>query len=260
MVVPCTTCRRRKLKCQQPDSIDQGQPTPAPCELCVKHGFSCSLVEERQVESMTGGPESSGRPILPRPMGSGSTSTSTASIPIVRAKQARSRSPPVGLAKMASRPEKQVSYLLILPFSADHQKAPYSSNYMGTDSRRRNPIESLMPRSLVLKAVDTYFQCVYCLVPIVHRPSFLNDLEARREELPHAEEWMALLLGVVAVTLAQVPWAFAPMTKKEVKGLVGRCYLEAKRWAQQDTIEITTTRCVVTYLYVHLTPSLALSS
>jgi hypothetical protein len=112
MVVPCTTCRRRKLKCQQPDSISEGQPAPAPCELCVKLGFSCSLVEEDN--KTAGGPELSGRPILPRPMGSGSTSTSTASIPILRAKQARSRSPPVGPAKMASRPEKQVSYLLTL--------------------------------------------------------------------------------------------------------------------------------------------------
>lgn len=109
-----------------------------------------------------------------------------------------------------------------------------------------------MPRSLVLKAIDTYFQCVYCLVPVVHRPSFLADIQSRREELPSAEEWTALLLGVVAVTLAQVPWAFAPMSKGEVKGLVGRCYVEAKKWAQQDTIAITTTRCVVTYLWARL--------
>jgi hypothetical protein len=114
--------------------------------------------------------------------------------------------------------------------------------------RRPNPIEVLMPRSLILKAVDTYFQCVYCLVPVVHRPSFLSDIASKREELPGAEEWSALLLAVVAVTLAQVPWAFAPMSKAEVKELVGRCYLEAKRWAQLDTIAITTSRCVVTYL------------
>lgn len=69
MVVPCTTCRRRKIKCQQPRSIT-ADTQPVACELCVKHGFSCSLVHNQDhgdVIESAGGLASSGRPILPRP-------------------------------------------------------------------------------------------------------------------------------------------------------------------------------------------------
>lgn len=75
MVVPCTTCRRRKIKCQQPP-LDPGA-SPTACELCVKHGFPCSLVQsedstfvrEDRSTSISGSVSGTGngRPILPRP-------------------------------------------------------------------------------------------------------------------------------------------------------------------------------------------------
>jgi NAD-dependent dihydropyrimidine dehydrogenase PreA subunit len=52
----------------------------------------------------------------------------------------------------------------------------------------------------------------------------MRDLHAKREERPGEEEWTAMVLSLVAATLVQLPRAFVPMPRSEVKALVQKCY------------------------------------
>jgi hypothetical protein len=50
------------------------------------------------------------------------------------------------------------------------------------------------------------------------------------------------------MALAQVPWAFNPLTKSQVRAMSLKCYSAAKAWAFEDFTEISTTRLAVLYL------------
>ena len=104
-----------------------------------------------------------------------------------------------------------------------------------------------MPRPVLEHAISVYFQYVYGLVPIVHKPSFLADFHSHREELPGEEEWTALVLSVAGLTMAQVPWAFGPMTKEVVRRLVQSCYTRAKAFLFVDFDRPTIWRCEWVY-------------
>ena len=108
---------------------------------------------------------------------------------------------------------------------------------------KASTLDQLLPHSLLQHAINVYFDYVYGLVPIVHRPSFLSDFKGRRDLLPGQEEWTTTLLGVAALTMAQVPWAFRPMSNEEVKGMVGRMYGRIKVYALADEGEVTLARC-----------------
>lgn len=117
-----------------------------------------------------------------------------------------------------------------------------STNATSTTSTP-NPFEAIMSRPFLLQCIDMFFKHLYCLTPCVHRPSLLADLDARREQRPGEEEWTSLVLMLSAAVLAQVPWAFAPMSKSEIRKLVEKCYKAAKNWALEDHKEATLTRC-----------------
>lgn len=108
---------------------------------------------------------------------------------------------------------------------------------------KASTLDQLLPHSLLQHAINVYFDYVYGLVPIVHRPSFLSDFKGRRDLLPGQEEWTTTLLAVAALTMAQVPWAFRPMSNDEVKGMVGRMYGKIKDFAMGDEGEVTLARC-----------------
>jgi hypothetical protein len=91
--------------------------------------------------------------------------------------------------------------------------------------------------------IDLFFDYVYCLTPCLHRPSFLADLYARREERPGEEEWTALVLVVVGATLVQIPRAFVPLNRREVKVLVERCNAAGRGFLAADFHEIKVERC-----------------
>lgn len=146
----------------------------------------------------------------------------------------------------------------IVPFAL----APASSSLV-------HKLDQILPRPILIHAVDTYFQYTYGLVPAVHRPSFMHNIRLHThtdaggsshsylESMSGAtasdpDELPALILAVAAVTLVGLPWAFAPLglDKGGVKRLARRCYDLAKGWAQNEFDQITTTRCVVHYQYV----------
>lgn len=127
----------------------------------------------------------------------------------------------------------------LTPSSAAHRQF---QTHPSTPRHRLNPLDQILPRNLTYLIVDLYFKYIYCLIPCLHKPSFYRDLQDRREEQPGQEEWTALVLAVVASTLAQVPRSFVPLPNNEIKPLVLVCQEWVKRWQFQDFKQATVTR------------------
>lgn len=106
-----------------------------------------------------------------------------------------------------------------------------------------NTFDAILPRGLLHRIIDLYFDYVYCLIPCLHRSTFLNDLHSRREEQDGEDEWTALVFSVLAVTLVQLPRAFVPMPRKDVKTLVEKCHGLGRDYLGRDFKEATVIRC-----------------
>ena len=105
-----------------------------------------------------------------------------------------------------------------------------------------NPFDVVLPRGLLYLVVDLYFDYLYGLTPFIHRPTFMRDLHDHREEKPDAEEWIALVMGLVCSTLVQIPRAFVPLPRAEVKALVDRTYGMIAVYLAKPFRQSTTTR------------------
>jgi hypothetical protein len=106
-----------------------------------------------------------------------------------------------------------------------------------------DPLTSVMPRDLLEQCISVYFQYVYGLVPLVHRPTFLADFHGHRERHPDQEEWTVLVLSVAGMTVAHVPWAFSSLTKEETRGMVRKCHERAKAFLFDNFDAPTFGRC-----------------
>ncbi|KAK4688912.1 hypothetical protein P7C73_g1194, partial [Tremellales sp. Uapishka_1] len=124
------------------------------------------------------------------------------------------------------------------------------SPFISRPSSPLNPFDAILPRTLLLHVIEIYFDYVYGLVPILHRPSFMRDIHERREERPDQQEWTALVLALVGATLVQTPRAFVPLSRREVKALVERCQAESQAFLNLSFGTITVTRCIMLYFIV----------
>jgi hypothetical protein len=106
-----------------------------------------------------------------------------------------------------------------------------------------NPFESVLPRDLLYTIIDLYFDYIYCLIPCVHKPTFMADIHMRREEREGEDEWIAMVFSILAATLAQIPRAFVPLPKSEVKTLMETCNSIARLYLGRDFAEPTLCRC-----------------
>ena len=122
---------------------------------------------------------------------------------------------------------------------------------------RRNPLDMVLPRQLLHQVVNLYFDYVYALIPIIHRPTFMHDLHHNREERPGQDEWTCMTLALVASTLVQVPRSFVALPRREVKQLAEVCYKRGRAYLGMS-IEAPASVQVCTSLYLwvayHMTP------
>ena len=94
--------------------------------------------------------------------------------------------------------------------------------------------EEVIPRALLSRVIDLFFEYVYAIAPCVHKPSFLLDMTECRETRHGEEEWMALVLAIAGVTLVQLPRSLAKLTKTVARDLVlaiagaVSCFLDAE--------------------------------
>ncbi|KAK8865773.1 hypothetical protein IAR55_000920 [Kwoniella newhampshirensis] len=132
-------------------------------------------------------------------------------------------------------------------------RIPHRLEYARLTNNPANPLDAMMPRMVLYQVVDLYFDYVYALIPSLHRPSFIRDLNARREEKPGQEEWISLVLVIVASTLVQLPRSLIAMTRTETRDLILRCHAVVKDYLAKDFELLTTTRINIIYhsVFVH---------
>jgi hypothetical protein len=82
---------------------------------------------------------------------------------------------------------------------------------------RPHRLEEIVERDTVSLIIALFFDFVYPLTPCVHKPSFMADLHARREERDPL--FFALVMSTVASTLVQVPRSYLPMDRPAVRKL-----------------------------------------
>ncbi|WVW80505.1 hypothetical protein I302_102489 [Kwoniella bestiolae CBS 10118] len=221
----CDTCRIRKVKCTFAPSSPAGESSTRSCILCKKHGFSCTF--EREVRRKAGkesrtasGPRGTGGKVRPI-------------APIPRRPKERS-SDDVSVSKSNARVDGEVQGVVRRDGSDLVHENPQS-----------NPFDQILPRTLLLSAISTFFDHLYCLTPLVHKPTFLSDLEKHREEQPDSEEWVSLVLMLVAATLVQAPWAFTELGREDIVVLARAFYKKGKTWLVDDFNEITVGRFLI---------------
>lgn len=91
---------------------------------------------------------------------------------------------------------------------------------------RPHRLEEIAPRDTISLIIALFFDFVYPLTPCIHKPSFMADLHARREERDPL--FFALVMSTVASTLVQVPRSYLPMDRPVVRKLAQTCH-EASR-------------------------------
>ncbi|KIY44778.1 hypothetical protein FISHEDRAFT_77187 [Fistulina hepatica ATCC 64428] len=91
---------------------------------------------------------------------------------------------------------------------------------------RPHSLEEVAPRDTISLIIALFFDFVYPLTPCIHKPSFMADLRARREERDPL--FFALVMSLVASTLVQVPRSYLPMERSIVRKLARTCH-EASR-------------------------------
>ncbi|GJJ13318.1 hypothetical protein Clacol_007570 [Clathrus columnatus] len=87
-------------------------------------------------------------------------------------------------------------------------------------------LEDVAPRETILLIISLFFDFVYPLTPCIHKPSFMADLQSRREERDPL--FFALVMSTVASTCVQVPRSYLPLERREVRKLAQTCH-EASR-------------------------------
>lgn len=86
---------------------------------------------------------------------------------------------------------------------------------------RPRRLEEIAPRDTFTLIIALFFDFVYPLTPIIHKPSFMADLHARREERDPL--FFALVMSTVASTLVQMPRSYLPMERPVVRKLAQVC-------------------------------------
>lgn len=97
-----------------------------------------------------------------------------------------------------------------------------------------NVFDNTLPRGLFYLVVDHFFDYLHALNPVVHRPTLLRDILDRREENAGQEEWVAMVLSVVALTILQLPPSFVPIPVTESRRIAYTCYRHARGYSLTD--------------------------
>lgn len=98
-----------------------------------------------------------------------------------------------------------------IPAHPPNPTPPLSYHY------RPHRLEEIAPRDTISLIIALFFDFVYPLTPCIHKPSFMADINARREERDPL--FFALVMSTVASTLVQVPRSYLPMERPVVRKL-----------------------------------------
>jgi hypothetical protein len=111
---------------------------------------------------------------------------------------------------------------------------------------RPHRLEDVAPRETILLILALFFDFVYPLTPCLHKPSFMTDIHARREERDPL--FFALIMSTVASTLIQVPRSYLPMERYTVRKLAQTCHEASRHITVASYDPPTSTHVVIRYL------------
>jgi hypothetical protein len=111
---------------------------------------------------------------------------------------------------------------------------------------RPHSLEDVAPRDTIMLIVALFFDFVYPLSPCVHKPSYLADLHARREERDPL--FFALIMSTVASTLVQLPRSYLPMGRHAVRKLAQTCHEASRHISVASYDPPTSMHVVIRYL------------
>ena len=111
---------------------------------------------------------------------------------------------------------------------------------------RPHRLEDVVPRETVSLILALFFDYVYPLTPCLHKPSFMADVHARREERDPL--FFALVMSTVASTLIQVPRSYIPMERHAVRKLAQACHEASRHITVVSYDPPTSTHVVIRYL------------
>lgn len=115
---------------------------------------------------------------------------------------------------------------------------------------RPHRLEDVAPRETILLIISLFFDFVYPLTPCIHKPSFMADLQSRREERDPL--FFALVMSTVASTCVQVPRSYLPMGRREVRRLAQTAHEASRHISVASYDPPTSMHVVIRYLYVLL--------
>jgi hypothetical protein len=115
---------------------------------------------------------------------------------------------------------------------------------------QRHSLDNLpVPRDQIMEILKLFFLYVYPLTPCIHKPTFMADLQSRREERDPL--FFALVLSTVASTLVQVPRSYLPMfDRASVRRLALYCSDSSRLITVAGYDSPNSTQVVIRYLYV----------
>ncbi len=113
---------------------------------------------------------------------------------------------------------------------------------------RPHRLDDVAPRETIMLIISLFFDFVYPLTPCIHKPSFMADLQSRREE--REPLFFALVMSTVASTLVQVPRSYLPMDRASVRKLAETCHEASRHISVASYDPPTSTHVVIRYLYV----------
>lgn len=111
---------------------------------------------------------------------------------------------------------------------------------------RAHSLEDVAPRDTIMLIIALFFDFVYPLSPCVHKPSYMADLHARREERDPL--FFALVMSTVASTLVQLPRSYLPMGRLAVRKLAQTCHEASRHISVASYDPPTSTHVVIRYL------------
>ena len=111
---------------------------------------------------------------------------------------------------------------------------------------RPRRLDDVVPRDTVLTILAVFFDYVYPLTPCLHKPSFMADFHARREERDPL--FFALVMSTVASTLIQVPRSYLPMERHAVRKLAQACHEASRHITVASYDPPTSSHVIIRYL------------
>ena len=111
---------------------------------------------------------------------------------------------------------------------------------------RPHRLEDVASRETVLMILGLFFDYVYPLTPCLHKPSFMADVHARREERDPL--FFALVMSTVASTLIQLPRSYIPMERHAVRKLAQACHEASRHITVASYDPPTSAHVIIRYL------------